>query len=111
MSDEGRRFALPLSVIANDSESVAKIIKIALDNEVREMVIGESRDYDGKPNDIFLDSIEFKEELEAKGYTVHFEPEFLTSVQAEKIQGKTDLVDASAAAIILQSYLDKSRAE
>jgi RNase H-fold protein (predicted Holliday junction resolvase) len=39
---------------------------------------------------------------------VRLEPEFLTSVQAEKITGKNDMHDASAAAIILQSYLDKN---
>jgi RNase H-fold protein (predicted Holliday junction resolvase) len=38
---------------------------------------------------------------------VVFEPEFLTSHQAEYFQGKHDLLDASAAALILQSYLDK----
>ena len=38
---------------------------------------------------------------------MYLEPEFLTSHQAQKIQGKNDLLDASAATIILQSYLDR----
>jgi putative Holliday junction resolvase len=107
LSDENRKFALPLSVIENDAMLLEKIQKIALDNEVKEMVMGESRDFNGKPNDILMDSIDFKEKLETSGYTVHFEPEFLTSVQAERFQGKTDMLDASAAALILQSYLDR----
>jgi RNase H-fold protein (predicted Holliday junction resolvase) len=43
------------------------------------------------------------------GLNIVFHPEFLSSVQSEKIQGKNDLTDASAAAIILQSYLDTQK--
>lgn len=109
LSDEGNKFALPLSVISNDDQLVSKIEKIAIDNEVKEIVLGESRDFSGKANAILLDSLEFKEKLEARGFIVNFEPEFLTSVQAERLQGKNELIDASAAAIILQSYLDKEK--
>lgn len=108
ISDQNRQFAMPLSVISNDSDLVSKIDKIAIDNEVKEIVMGESLDFKGKPNMIFLDSIDLKEKLESKGYVVYFEPEFMTSVQAERFQGKTALTDASAAALILQSYLDKN---
>lgn len=109
LSDENAQFALPLSVIENDSLLLEKIKKIALDNEIGEIVMGESRNYAGQPNDIFIDSIDLKEDLEREGYIVHFEPEFMTSVQAERFQGKTNLVDASAAALILQSYLDREK--
>jgi putative Holliday junction resolvase len=109
LSDESLKFALPLSVISNDPELLAKVQKIAVDNEVKEIVIGESRDYKGQANPILLDSLEFKDKLEALNFTVHFEPEFMTSVQAERLQGKTDLTDASAAALILQSYLDREK--
>jgi len=52
--------------------------------------------------------LNFKKDLEKHfNITVHMEPEFLTSAQAEVIQGKNYKIDASAAAIILQSYLDK----
>ena len=107
LSDEGNKFALPLSVITNDDQLVSKIEKIALDNEVKEIILGESRDFSGKPNSILIDSLEFNEKIEAKGFVVIFEPEFLTCIQAERWQGKNELVDASAAAIILQSYLDR----
>jgi len=108
VSDKNAQFAIPFSVIENNSDLFAKIEKIAKDNEVKEMVMGESRDFSGKPNMIFLDSINLKEKLEEKGYKVYFEPEFMTSVQAERIQGKNTMSDASAAALILQSYLDKN---
>ena len=111
VSDPSRRFALPMSVIRNTSDLEAEIGKIALDNEVKEIVLGESRDYKGEPNDIYLDSVAFKKNLEAAGFIVHFEPEFMTSVQAERLQGKNEKSDASAAAIILQGFLDRQENE
>jgi methionine--tRNA ligase beta chain len=39
--------------------------------------------------------------------SVHLEPEFMTSVQASRIQGENKMIDASAATIILQSFIDK----
>jgi RNase H-fold protein (predicted Holliday junction resolvase) len=41
------------------------------------------------------------------GFKVVFEPEFMTSVQASQITGENKMLDASAAAIILQSYLNR----
>jgi len=111
VSDEKRQFALPLSVVQNTPELVAEIEKIAVDNETREIVLGESRNYKGEPNKILLDSVDFKNKLEGRGFTVYFEQEFMTSVQAERFQGKTEMTDASAAALILQSYLDRERSE
>jgi putative Holliday junction resolvase len=108
VSDPSRRFALPVSVIQNTPILMEEIEKIAVDHETKEIVLGESKNYKGEPNDIMLDILAFKELLEAKGYKVYFEPEFMTSAQAERIQGKNDMSDASAAALILQSYLDHS---
>ena len=49
-----------------------------------------------------------KENLEKEtNLKVIFEPEFMTSVQASQITGENKMLDASAAAIILQSYLNK----
>ena len=109
VSDERRKFALPVSVVQNTPELLAEIEKIAIDNETKEIVIGESRNYKGEPNEIFLDSMEFKDKLEKKGFTVYLEQEFMTSVQAERFQGKTNMTDASADALILQGYLDRNK--
>lgn len=111
VSDPGKKFALPVSVIENTPELVKKITKLAKDNEVREIVLGESLDYEGKPNSIYLDASEFKADIEREGFMVHFEPEFMTSIQAERLQGKNDKSDASAAALILQSFLDRRNSE
>ncbi len=109
VSDEKREFALPVSVILNTPTLLKEIEKIAIDHETKEIVMGESRDYKGEPNEIMLDSIDLKAKLEKDGFTVYFELEFMSSVQAERWQGKNSLIDASAAAIILQSYLDREK--
>ena len=109
ISDPDRKFALPVSVILNSPVLLEEIEKIAIDNEAKEIVMGESRNYKGEPNDIMLDSMDLKDQLEKKGFKVYLELEFMTSVQAERWQGKGNLTDASAAAIILQSYLDRKK--
>ena len=111
VSDLAREFALPLTVVANAHDLLAEIIKIATDNEVGEIVLGESRDFKGKPNPIFQDVEKFKKQLEVNNYVVYWELEFMTSIQAERLQGKHDKIDASAAALILQAYLDRERNE
>ena len=111
ISDEGGVFALPLTIVGNTDLLVTEIRKIAADNEVKEIVLGESRNYKNEPNTIWEDSVKFKHELEKEGFEVHFEPEFMTSANAERFQGKTEKVDASAAALILQSFLDRRNSQ
>lgn len=108
VSDDARKFALPVSVIQNTELLVSEIKKIAEQHSTTEIVMGESRNFKQEPNSILEESIKLKEKLEKDGFLVHFEPEFMTSVQAERFQGKNIMHDASAAAIILQSYLGRS---
>ena len=111
LSDEASQFALPFAVIANSQSLMSglagEVEKIAIANEVREIVLGESKDYKGEPNKIMSGSLELKKQLESKGFIVCLQPEFMTSVQAERLQGKNAKSDSSAAALILQAYLDK----
>ncbi len=39
-----------------------------------------------------------------------FEPEMFSTLQASRIQGEHSTIDSSAAAVILQSYLDRIQA-
>jgi len=115
MSDPTATFAQPYSVVRNSRGLIDEIHAIVLKEEISAIVIGESTDFKGKDNLIMEAIREFKNELEetlataAQKIAVIFEPEFLSSHQAEYFQGKHDLLDASAAAIILQSYLDKKK--
>jgi putative Holliday junction resolvase len=107
LSDEGLQFAMPVSVLKSGTTSLDEIVRIAAESGVTEVVMGESRNYKGGENAIWAESMEYKKLLEGKGFIVHLEPEFMTSAHVEKLQGKSDLTDASAAALILQSFLDK----
>jgi putative Holliday junction resolvase len=108
-SDASGVFALPHSVVKNDSSALQSICNIAAEKKSRDIVLGESKNYKGEPNAIYAQSMEFKRLLEEKEMRVHLEPEFMTSAHTEKLQGKNDMTDASAAALILQSFLDKRK--
>ncbi len=109
LSDEGRQFAMPLIVLNSTKNLLDEVLKIAKEKETTEIVMGESKNYKGEANVIMSESLEFKKQLETNGLIVHLEPEFMTSANAERFQGKHDMLDASAAALILQSFLDKER--
>ena len=108
LSDESGRLAFPHSVIPNNKELVAEIARIAEKQNAKAIIVGESKDLNGKDNPLMKDIEVFVEAIykETKK-PVHFEPEFWSTVQAGRWQRKTDKLDASAAAIILQSYLDR----
>ena len=108
ISDSENKFAIPHSVVGNTKTLIADLNTIMCENEVEIIILGESKDFKGNDNKVMAKIRNFKEEIENKlGKVVVYEPEFLTSHQAESIQGKHALLDASAAALILQSYLDR----
>lgn len=134
LSDEKGKMAFAYGVIANigAKKVLAKIKKICAENSVGKIVLGKSLNYKGEPNPI-MDKIElFKEALEKEtGLTVVYQNETLTSAEArrplggerkrpptlskrkspEKEKQARGKVDASAAALILQSCLDKNMLE
>ncbi len=110
LSDESGTLAFPYSVLKNDKTLLSELERIVKEQKVKLVVVGESTDFSGKDNPIAKQADEFKKAIEKlTRKKVEYEPEFLTSVQAGRWQGKTDKLDASAAAIILQSYLDRTR--
>jgi len=116
VSDDTATLAFPLGTVAAGEGAVAEVLALARENGVGEIVIGESRDYSGTPNPLMQKIEAFKQQLEAQGTVVVFEPEFMTSSQASR-QGQDkrgeggDVFDkdASAAALILQQYLDRRK--
>lgn len=106
-SDEEGKFAFPESVLENNGDLLKKIIDLCFQKNIQTVIMGESRNYQGKVNQIMWQIESFSQQLKALGLTVIFEPEFMTSVQASQITGENKMLDASAAAIILQSYLNR----
>ncbi len=126
LSDIEGKMAFPHKVILAEDDVIAVIVKICNEENAREIIIGESKNLNGEPNPVMKKIEVFKTALEKiAGLPVHFEPEFMTSSQAERrgeekrdenrksgeptrqVKTKNDMLDASAATIILQSYLDK----
>lgn len=108
VSDDKGKMAFPDSVLDNNNELLNSILKICEEKGVGEIVVGESKNLNGEPNVIMSDIKKFVESLKKiTNRSIHLEPEFMTSIQASRIQGENKMLDASAGAIILQSYLDK----
>ena len=109
-SDIEGGMAFPHAVLPNDKKLISTIKELCDKEHIAEIVLGESLDYKMKPNVIMEKITPFKKELEeVTVLPVHFEREFMTSAAAGHLQGKGEMIDASAAALILQSYLDKKR--
>ena len=107
-SDDGGLLAFPLRVLLNSRSLPAHIAKICRDEKVNTIVIGESLNFQNKHNQIMQEIITFTEDLKkTSGLPVVFMNEVLSSREAMHLQGDNDQNDASAAAIVLQSYLDK----
>lgn len=109
LSDESGAMAFPESVIENNDSLLEKITDLIKEKEVEAVVMGESKDFKGKDNSVMTDIRDFQNKLEVLGIEVYLEPEFLTSHQAAQIQGENAMHDASAATIILNSYLSRQK--
>lgn len=107
ISDESETFAQPLVVLQNNEELLSELETLCKDNNVEGIVVGDSKDYKMMENEIMKEITPFTKILEERlKLPVYMHPEFLTSKQAEHIQGKNEMHDASAAAIILGSFLE-----
>ncbi|MCX6739110.1 MAG: Holliday junction resolvase RuvX [Candidatus Parcubacteria bacterium] len=110
ISDEGGTMAFPYGVFPNDNKLTTLIQDLCKKENINTVVLGESLDFNGQPNPVMKKILSFKKTLEEKfSFSVFLEKEFLTSKQARNIQEDSSLTDASAAAIILQSWLDKQK--
>lgn len=104
VSDEMGRVAFPVGTVAAGRGALAKVAEIVRENAAQRIVIGESLDFKNEPNAVQEDIEQFKKDLaELAGVPCEYEREFFTSALAERSGGD----DSSAAALILQSYLDR----
>ena len=105
-TDESGHFALPRAVLDNDVTLLEKVVRFKEENKIDKLILGESKNFLGEDNLIQKKILDFKTKLEEKGVDVVMHPEILTTMEARQIQGQTDMTDASAAALILKSFLD-----
>ncbi|MBI2108954.1 MAG: Holliday junction resolvase RuvX [Parcubacteria group bacterium] len=112
LSDENGMLAFPHSILNNDARLIKSIHDICKQESVSQIVIGESRMYGGTENPVMKKIADFKERLQkTTSLPIAFESEVLTSQEARRSREKESNVpvDDSAAAIILQSFLDKRK--
>lgn len=109
-TDEGGVMAFPHSVIPNNTKLQETLEQLIAEKQVAEIVMGHSLDRDGKPNAIHAAVESLMMDLTLSiGIPIHLQPEQYTSQEAKRIQGKNDQIDASAAAIILNSYIERNK--
>lgn len=110
LSNEEATLAFPVDVFSRKGiENV--VLDLAKEEGVGTVVAGESTQFDMKDNPLMKDIRECAANLEKSGLQIVYENEFMSSMQASRIQGYNKKQDASAAAIILQSYLDKQKTQ
>ena len=107
LSDDTLSLAFPHKTLQNSKTVLQEVLDIIEKEQVTHVVIGESKDNDMKDNPIMERITQFKGQLEEKGVKVELHPELYSSAQVMSIMGtENKAIDASAAAIILQNYLE-----
>lgn len=119
LSDENGILAFPFKVILNKSNLFSDLEKILQKEKIDQIVIGDSLNLENKSNlinkeiEIFISILEKKYKI-----PIYRQKEFFTSMHAQETKGKkiknarqvkfskNQTLDAQAAALILQRYLD-----
>lgn len=111
ISDTSETLAFPKEVIQNTSnKNVAEILRSLYEKEkARMIVLGHSKNSQGEDNAVMGVVRELKTLLEEFSIPVVFQEESWSSAEASRFQGNVPELDASAAAIILQRFLDTLR--
>ncbi|PIU82036.1 Holliday junction resolvase RuvX [Candidatus Kaiserbacteria bacterium CG_4_8_14_3_um_filter_50_23] len=109
LSDEAGTMGFPHSIIPNTPRLIDELCALIAKENVNAVVIGESRTLAGGENPIARDARAQGELLALRaGVPVFFESEVFTSAEARRVPQLRDArVDASAAALILTSYLSR----
>lgn len=114
VADPSIRIAIPLETVETDGGELAAISKIVIDENAETIVVGYPRNQSGEATAQTRYVEEFSYKLKDMAKEVIFQDESLTSVLAEnrlksyKKPYKKGDIDALAAAIILQDYLENN---
>jgi putative Holliday junction resolvase len=109
VSDETGSVAFPKATYQNDRALIPTLVALIRKENASTVVIGESKDAEGKENAVMESVRKFVHELERSiAVTIAYEPEYYTSLQARRDTEKS-IVDAEAATIILNSYIERKK--
>lgn len=109
-ASEDIEIAIPFSTIENNEKAIQEISRIINVENIDVVVIGIPVSFDGTENSFARSIRNFGERLEIlTGKRIEFENEIFTSkIASENSEGEN--IDKSSAAIILQSFLSRSKA-
>jgi putative Holliday junction resolvase len=111
LSDEAGRMGFPHASVPNDGRLIDYVRELIKHKHVEVVVLGESRDFAGNENAVAAKARAFADDLErTTDVKIRWEPEGMTTQEARRdpegvYTGSHAAVDASAAALILTSYL------
>ena len=110
LTDDKGLMAFPHGVFKNDAQLLSVVESLIEEKGVDEIVIGHSLGRDGEPNAIHEAAMEFMTDLTLRTpIPINLEPEQYTTQEAIRFQGRNQDTDASAAAIILNSYITRTK--
>ena len=119
ISDPSGIIALPLKVLRykNKEDLLSELQNISKEKDVNKFVIGYPISMNYKENEMTKIIDSFKQDMENLDFEVILEDERLSSEYAKKIMIEQDIkvsrnkemVDLTAASIILQTYLDRNK--
>jgi len=107
ISDEEAGFAFPKVILQNNG-AINEILSICESENISGIVVGESLSSNGIQNEIDKKIKSFADKLSKEiSLPIFFQREDFSSVEASRFQIDNNKKDDSAAAIILQRFLDK----
>lgn len=114
MADDMVKIAVPFGWLEHDDTVLTRLVELLLRHDITTVVVGYPRNQSGEPTqqtDYVLAFIERLSQLDIDADIV-YQDESLTSVQAEQRLGRVKdkgEIDAEAASIILQDFLEEAR--
>jgi putative transcription antitermination factor YqgF len=116
LSDKAGTMGFPHKTLPTDPRLLDELSLLVKEQQVGAVVIGKSTNFAGEANDVAAEAEQFARDLQTRtGIEIHFEPEAFTTQAARRMpdgsrmEGSPD-VDASAAALILTAFLERTAA-
>ena len=111
-AEEGLMIAVPLETVLVDGSEVESIMKLIVQDRITDLIVGYPRNQSGEPTAQTRFVENFAAKFRDAEVTISFQDESLTSVlaeerlQATKRPYRKEDIDAEAARIILEDYLE-----